>query len=76
MVKLVDGPVQPAASGVTVIVATTGAIVVFTPVKEAMLPEPDTGRPILLVVLVQLKTVPVTTLVYVIAAVGVPLHNT
>ena len=58
IVKVFVGPVQlvPALVnvGVTTIVATTGAVVVLTAVKEAMSPVPDANRPMDVVVLVQL----------------------
>ena len=64
--------------GVTVTVATTGAVPVFTAVKEAMFPVPVAARPIEAVVFVQLYTIvpPVVGLVNVTAVVGEPLHIT
>jgi hypothetical protein len=50
-------------------------VVVFTPVNEAMGPAPTLARPIVVFVFVQLNVVPVTTLVNVSTAVGVPLHT-
>ena len=53
-------PEQPLATGVTVIVPTMGALVVLVVVKIAMLPAPLAARPIAVLVLAQLNTVPVT----------------
>lgn len=52
--KVLAVPVQPSADGVTVIVAVTGALVVFVAVKAAMLPVPLAASPIDVVLLVQL----------------------
>ena len=58
MVKVLDGPVQltlPLVKvGVTVMVATTGALVALSAVNEAILPVPLAARPIEVVLLVQL----------------------
>lgn len=75
MVKLVELPVQPAAEGVTVIVAVIGALVVLMAVKAAILPVPDAASPIAVLLLVQLYTVPATAPVKFIAAVVDPLHK-
>ena len=79
IVNVVGEPVQVVPPlvyvGVTVIVAVTGAVVVFTAVKEGILPVPLAARPIEVVLLVQLYTVPVTAPVKLIAVVAVPLHN-
>ena len=53
-VKLCGVPVQPLAEGVTVIVAVTGIVLLFTAVKSAMLPVPLPVRPIDVSLLVQL----------------------
>ena len=45
MVKLCAVPVQPAAAGVTVIVAVAVAVPVFTAVKDAILPVPADASP-------------------------------
>jgi hypothetical protein len=76
MVKVTDEPEQPAATGVTVIVAVIGALVVLVAVKLGMLPVPAAAKPMLGVLFVQLNTVPVTGLVNVTAVVAAPLHNT
>ena len=54
IVKLLAVPVQPLAEGVTVMVAVTGAVLLFTAVKSAMLPVPLPVRPIDVSLLVQL----------------------
>ena len=44
--------------------------------KDAILPVPDAARPILVLLLVQLYTVPAPLPVKTTAAVGAPLHTT
>ena len=50
MVKVLVGPTQLAGPlvrvGVTIIVATTGAVALLTAVNDAMFPEPEAGSPI------------------------------
>ena len=46
IVNVSEVPGQPFAVGVTVIVAITGAAVLFVPVKAAMLPFPFAAKPI------------------------------
>lgn len=76
IVNVIAVPAQPlAVVGVTVIVAVTGAAVLFTAVKLGILPWPLAARPMLGVLLVQLKIVPATVPENVIAAVAAPLHN-
>ena len=58
MVKVLSGPMQPLAVGVTVMVATTGFEVEFNPVNEAISPLPEAAKPIEGVLLVQEKVVP------------------
>lgn len=76
IVKLVEVPGHPLDTGVTVIVDTTGAVPVFTPVKAAMLPEPLAANPIEVSLLVQLYVVPTTAPLKVIAVVLTPLQTT
>ena len=52
MVKVIDGPTQPFAVGVTVIVAITGAIPALVAVKDGTFPMPLAPRPIEVVLLV------------------------
>ncbi len=58
MVKVCEGPVQPADRlvkvGITVMVATTGAVVVFVAVKEVISPVPVAPNPMLVVLFDQL----------------------
>ena len=75
IVNVIDGPLQPLATGVTVIVAVTGALVVFVAVKAAILPVPDAARPMLVLLFVQLNVVPPTAPVKLIAVVVAPLHS-
>lgn len=57
------------------IVAVTGALVALVAVKAAILPVPDAARPILMLLLVQLNTVPGTGPVKLIAAVAALLQT-
>ena len=57
-------------------VAVIGALVVLVAAKEAMLPVPLAARPIAVLLLVQLYTVPVTAPLKVTAVVLAPLHTT
>ena len=75
MVNVSGIPVQPTAEGVTVIAAVTGVLPVFIAVNDAILPLPLAARPIDVFVLVQLKVVPLTEPVNVIAFVAAALHN-
>ena len=80
IVNVIEVPVHvtPFAvkEGVTVIVATAGAVPVLRAVKAAILPVPLAARPIPGVLFVQLKTVPATAPENAMAAVAVPLHRT
>lgn len=75
IVKLTAVPAQPAADGVTVMVAVCTVPVALVAMKLAMLPVPEAAKPILVLLLVQLYTVPATAPVKVTAVVGEPLHN-
>jgi hypothetical protein len=68
-------PLHPLAIGVTVIVAVTGALVVFVPVNAAILPVPVAARPIDVVLFVQLNVVPATVPLKVVAATKALLHT-
>ena len=78
MVEVLGSPLQPFDMGVTVMVAVTSTLDVFTAVKEAMLPAPEAASPIEGVLFIQLYTVPGTgDPPKLIATVGVnPLHTT
>ena len=76
IVKVRAVPTQPFAVGVTVMVATMLLEVVFTAVKAAILPVPVVAKPMLDVLFVQLKVVPVTVEVKATAAVIAPLQRT
>ena len=69
-------PTQPLADGVTVIVATTGAVPVFVAVNDVILPLPEAANPIVGSLFVQVYVVPVTGLVNVMALVVEPLQYT
>jgi len=45
MVKLPVGPTQALAVGVTVMVAVTGTLLAFNPLKAAMFPLPEAAKP-------------------------------
>ena len=76
MVKFVGVPRQPFDFGVTVIVAITGAKLVFMVLKLAMLPFPDAARPMDGVSLVQSNVVLETFPEKLMAPLAVPLHLT
>ena len=80
MVNVTGVPVQVVPAlvkvGVTVMVAVTGADPRLTAVKAAIFPEPLAAKPMLVVLFVQVYTVPVTGPVMVTAAVVAPLHKT
>lgn len=76
IVNVTGAPAQPAADGVTVIVAVCTVPVVLVAVKLAILPVPAAASPIVALLLVQLNTVPATAPVKVTAVVADPLHNT
>jgi hypothetical protein len=75
IVYVCAGPGQPPAVGVTVIVAVTGAVPVFTAVKPGVFPEPEAARPIAVLLFVQAKVVVPTLLVNAEAATEPPLHT-
>ena len=74
--NVIVGPGQPLAIGVTVIVATSGALVVFVAMKLGISPEPAGASPIAGVSLVQLYIVPATGPVKWINCVAEPLQRT
>ena len=77
VIKLTGAPLPN--DGVTVTVATTGAVVAFVAVKLAILPVPLAARPMEGVLFTQLNTVPggvVTEPLKLTAAVGAPLQTT
>ena len=63
---------------VTVMVAVTGALPGLVALKERISPVPDAAKPILVLLLVQLKVAipPPAGVVKLILAVGAPLHTT
>jgi hypothetical protein len=80
IVNVIGVPVQVVAPlvnvGVTVIVAVCTTAVALVAVKLAILPVPDAARPIVVLLLVQLYTVPATLPVKFTAVVALPLHST
>lgn len=75
MVNTCVGPVQPLATGVTVIVAVTGAAPELVAVNDGMFPLPEAARPMPALSLVQLNVVPPTAPEKLTAAVVAPLHK-
>ena len=75
IVNVLEGPGHPATAGVTVIVAETGALVALTALNGAMFPEPLAGKPIKVLLFVQVYVVPLTDPVNNIAFVGAPLQK-
>ena len=80
IVNVIGVPVQVVAPlvyvGVTVIVAVCTTAVALVAVKLAILPVPDAARPIVVLLFVQLYTVPGTLPVKFTAVVAEPLHST
>ena len=75
-IKAVKGHDDPKITvGVTVMVAVIGELVLLVAVKAAILPVPDAARPMAVLLLVQLNTVPATAPLKVIAAVVAPLQT-
>jgi hypothetical protein len=74
IVKVSGVPTQLLAVGVTVIVATTGAVPVFKAVNDGKLPLPEATSPIVGSLFVQVYVVPETRLVKVIALEVEPLQ--
>jgi len=75
MVNVCGMPGQPAADGVTVIVAVTGALDALMAVKAIIFPLPDAASPIDVLLFVQLKVVPLTAPEKFIALVVAALHK-
>jgi hypothetical protein len=75
IVKVVAVPGQPAFTGVTVIVAVTGDVVLLVAVKDAISPVPLAARPIDVVLFVQLKVVLLNEPLKATAVVAAPLHS-
>lgn len=75
MVNVWAVPTQPAAEGVTVIVAVTGLAPVFTAVNAGISPLPPGDRPMLVFVFVQAKAVPLTEPAKTTVVVFEPLHK-
>ena len=76
MVNISGVPEQPNATGVTVMVAVIGALVVLLAVNAAIFPVPFAANPTEVLSFVQLNAVLPTVPVNVIAFVVAPLHNT
>lgn len=75
MVKVFGVPVQPAATGVTVMVAVTGVLPVFLTVKAGIFPQPLAAKPIDVLLFVQLNAVPKTVLLNATGLDCAPLHT-
>ena len=61
--------------GVIVMEATIGTVVGLVAMKEAILPVPEAGKPMEVLLFVQLKTVPATNPLMTIVEVGKPLQT-
>ena len=75
MVNVWAAPGQPAADGVTVIVAVTGAVPVLIAANAGIFPLPDAAKPIDALLFVQLKVVPLTAPEKATRFVEAPLHK-
>jgi hypothetical protein len=75
MVKLCAVPGHPLAEGVTVIVAVTGALVVLIAVNDGIFPLPLAAKPIAVLLFIQIKAVPLTAPVKLMALVAVALQT-
>ena len=75
MVNVLAVPVHPAVTGVTVIVAVTGVVPVFTALNEGIFPVPDAPSPIAVLLFVQLNVVPATGPLKLMAVDGAPLQT-
>jgi len=75
MVNVCAAPGQPAADGVTVIVAVTGAVPVLIAANAGIFPLPDAAKPIDVLLFVQLKVVPLTAPEKATRFVEAPLHK-
>ena len=68
-------PVQPLAVGVTMIVESILAVVLLVSVNEVILSVPFAGRPVVVLLLVQLNSVPGTAPPKTTCVVAAPLHT-
>ena len=75
MVNVSGMPGQPAADGVTVIVAVTGALLVLIAVNAGIFPLPEAAKPIDVLLFVQLKVVPLIAPEKATRFVDAPLHK-
>ena len=75
MVNVCGMPGQPAADGVTVIVAVTGALDALMAVNAGIFPLPEAAKPIDVLLFVQLKVVPLIAPEKVTRFVDAPLHK-
>jgi hypothetical protein len=75
IIKFWATPGHPFATGVTVIVAATGALVKFIAVNEGIFPLPLAAKPMLVLLFVHVKPVPLTDPVKFTAFVATALHK-
>ena len=75
MVKVCCCPLQLFAVGITVIVAVTGTLVVFTALNDVMSPEPEPARPMDVLLLIQLNCVLAIVPLKATAVVALPLQT-
>ena len=74
MVNVAGVPAHPTAEGVTVMVAVTAVLVALVATNAGMFPVPTAGKPMELLLFVQLNWVPVTAPVKFTGLVVAPLH--
>ena len=68
-------PVHPAANAVILIVADTGVVPVFVAVKAGIELFPDAGKPMAVLLFVQVNVVPATGPAKTTGLLAVPLHR-
>ena len=74
IVNVFESPGQPFAEAETLIVAVTGALLLFTVVNTGMSPVPEEGNPIDGLSFVQLNVAPLTAVANAIVLVVAPLQ--
>lgn len=72
---MLAGPVQPLAVGVMVMVDEMGAVPLLAAVKAGIFPDPLAARPMAVLLFVQVKVVPLTGPLKVVAGTDTPLQK-
>ena len=75
MVNVCGFPVQPLATGIALMVAVTGWLVLLIAVKDEMFPEPVAASPMVVLLFVQLNIVPFTEPEYITGSVRALLQR-